>query len=517
MQKKHLVVFTILFCSFLSATVAAQNSTVKLIVYSESSFYYSVEQMPSVLAIKRSVDEEFTSEETKIKKRRADHDKRQSDYNKKTGDKAQEIYNSGKTLSPSESEKFMEQVNREMDKFGREDDLIKADEKSLKDRKDVRLKELTVPIRKSVSDFEAQVVKQYQVKLFPKDSDGILLHSDSIDFTDGLFEAYKVFAATNRLPENPKFPTVKVAFVASSILGTEDEDKYDEMVEKLEKFVNSAGYNLIIRYDGKMPEGFSADTDITAKFTANAKSADDYERGIIALNTGGYDYAIEFFSKAIQIDPNNAAAFGNRARAYAAKENYDFAVADLTKAISMNSPSVNLDFLYNYRGKVYNQQKKSDLAIKDFNKSIEIERENPDAFEGRAMTYYQLKQFEPAIKDFTEAIKLKKENHSAYHYRGHSYQSSKNYDLAIADFTKAMEFTENSSHLYYDRARTYSLMENYDLAISDLNQAIQSNPNFANAFLLRSQILCQKGSKKLAAEDEEKVISLGKTVEKRCM
>jgi len=46
-----------------------------------------------------------------------------------------------------------------------------------------------------------------------------------------------------------------------------------------------------------------------------------------------WDEAIIEYSKAIEIDPNLAVAYGNRAYAYLYREQYDMAIADCNKAI----------------------------------------------------------------------------------------------------------------------------------------------------------------------------------------
>jgi tetratricopeptide (TPR) repeat protein len=61
------------------------------------------------------------------------------------------------------------------------------------------------------------------------------------------------------------------------------------------------------------------------------KSVDHYNRGTADLKRGEYDQAISEFTKAIEISPGFAAAYGNRGLAYAKKGEYDLAISDHTK------------------------------------------------------------------------------------------------------------------------------------------------------------------------------------------
>jgi tetratricopeptide (TPR) repeat protein len=64
-----------------------------------------------------------------------------------------------------------------------------------------------------------------------------------------------------------------------------------------------------------------------------------YNRGLNLVGFGGnvrYDRAIAHFTKAIELNPDFAAAFHSRAYAYYSIDDYDHAIADYTKAIQLN-------------------------------------------------------------------------------------------------------------------------------------------------------------------------------------
>ncbi len=106
---------------------------------------------------------------------------------------------------------------------------------------------------------------------------------------------------------------------------------------------------------------------------AMAKKREDFvtywESASAYLKNGQYDKAIEDYSRAIAIDPNNANAYNGRGIAYRKKDQYDKALEDFNKAIAIDPNSANA---YNGRGIAYRKKDQYDKALEDFNKAIAI-------------------------------------------------------------------------------------------------------------------------------------------------
>ena len=103
-----------------------------------------------------------------------------------------------------------------------------------------------------------------------------------------------------------------------------------------------------------------------------AKSTAEWhaQQGYNLAEQGRYDEAIGESSKAIELDPNLAMAYNNRAWAYGEKGLYDLAIADYNKTIELD-PSRSDS--YNDRGFTYYEKGEYDKAITDFNKTIELD------------------------------------------------------------------------------------------------------------------------------------------------
>ena len=91
-----------------------------------------------------------------------------------------------------------------------------------------------------------------------------------------------------------------------------------------------------------------------------------------------YREAVDCYSKSIELNPNDAANYANRAMAYLQLKEYARVVDDANIAIKMDS---NYLKAYHRRGKAFLALNKIELAIKDFQYILEKEPNNKDAMQ----------------------------------------------------------------------------------------------------------------------------------------
>ena len=95
-----------------------------------------------------------------------------------------------------------------------------------------------------------------------------------------------------------------------------------------------------------------------------------FQQGNFLLMLGHIDRAIEAYSHAIELNPNNASTYNNRGAAYERKGDIDRAIQDYTKAIELN---LNNAIAYTNRGGAYRDKGDIDRAIEDCNIAIDLE------------------------------------------------------------------------------------------------------------------------------------------------
>ncbi|MBS1627856.1 MAG: hypothetical protein JSR09_02245 [Bacteroidetes bacterium] len=153
---------------------------------------------------------------------------------------------------------------------------------------------------------------------------------------------------------------------------------------------------------------------------------------------------IQSFGKLIAKYSKAALLYSTRSSLYAMISQYQLAINDLTKAISLDPK----DSVFFYkRGTLYQNKliNKTDSAYADLSKAIALNFKAVDIFTSRAKIYDERKDYTNAINDYTEALKISIADKNDYGQiqilvmRAASYEAAGKYDFAIADYSKAIQ------------------------------------------------------------------------------
>lgn len=180
-------------------------------------------------------------------------------------------------------------------------------------------------------------------------------------------------------------------------------------------------------------------------------TAEDWiDRGDRFVKYEQHNTAVECYTRAIGIDPHDAAAYFKRCLAYEALGELEYAVADVTTAIGLDPANYRYCF---FRGFLYNVERKYHLAVVDLDMSIALEpnvKRNGRAYIERGCAYHNLGGYDPALADFTAYIGANPDDGEAYCLRGKTYQDSGDIENAKKDYRKACSLGDTVSCRLYD-------------------------------------------------------------------
>ena len=182
-----------------------------------------------------------------------------------------------------------------------------------------------------------------------------------------------------------------------------------------------------------------------------------FEQGFNAIDA---EEKLRCYDEAIRLDPDFAAAYGNRANILRTQGNLDGALADYGEVIR-RCPD---DILAHYnRGAALSDKGDLDGSVNDFSEAIRINPAFAPAYVGRGVvlqnrwfkfpfTRQAALDYEGALKDFNEAIQVNPEYAAAYLQRGDRRRVDRDDQGALNDFSEAIRIDPHDAAAYRRRA-----------------------------------------------------------------
>jgi len=149
-------------------------------------------------------------------------------------------------------------------------------------------------------------------------------------------------------------------------------------------------------------------------------------------------------------------------------------------------------------------------AIICFDRCIEIDTNNADAYYGRGITKYYLSDYHGAIEDYNKTIEVNPNDAEAYFFRGNAKFVLSDYRGAIEDYNKAIEINPNFAEAYGNRGwiKLNFYLFDYLGVIEDCNKAIEINPKLAEVYRDRGNAKKALSDYHGAIEDYNKAIEI---------
>lgn len=172
------------------------------------------------------------------------------------------------------------------------------------------------------------------------------------------------------------------------------------------------------------------------------------------LSTKQYEKAIETFTDAIEIDPNEAKTYHLRGQVYEVLGQYAQAIQDYTTSLERDPDNA---LAYKDRGHVYFQLQQDKQALADYEKTIELESENSWFFDSFCRIG-SLQGYASEVLDVCEqAVALASENGKFQHRNSRGLARALTGDVAgaIEDFQAYVGWAEQQEWASEERSKEY--------------------------------------------------------------
>ncbi|MBD2235951.1 tetratricopeptide repeat protein [Aulosira sp. FACHB-113] len=256
-------------------------------------------------------------------------------------------------------------------------------------------------------------------------------------------------------------------------------------------------------------------TAVVSNSTASA-SNDLLEKGADLFAGGDEPKAIEYFTQAINKNPQNVQAYVFRGAARSITNNYQGAIADYTKVLQIAQLSPEKQtLLHFYRGITYLALREYQKAASDFTQVIQlnsklnssyIRKVDFDNFVSDANNLFYIW----TLVERNRPIDLIKQYNNlpfrtifaiyAYAFRGSARSSLNNYQGALSDYTQAIKLDPTFFGAYVSRGSIQSVLNKPQKALADFNQAFRLAPKYSNAYQ-EQQAYLGRGNTRIVLKD----------------
>jgi tetratricopeptide (TPR) repeat protein len=176
-----------------------------------------------------------------------------------------------------------------------------------------------------------------------------------------------------------------------------------------------------------------------------------YNRGLYLFKENRDNEALNDFNRAIDLKHDYADAYNNRASFYIKYGRTNDALNDLNNAILYNKSLIQAYF---NRGFIFYQKKLNEEALKDYEKVIELKPEEerlPVVYNLMALAFMNEKRSQDALLNLNRAIELRPSFAEAINNRGSLLNAEGRHQEAIKDFSAAIALRPNYAEAYFNR------------------------------------------------------------------
>ncbi|MFJ1790611.1 tetratricopeptide repeat protein [Kitasatospora griseola] len=145
------------------------------------------------------------------------------------------------------------------------------------------------------------------------------------------------------------------------------------------------------------------------------------------------------------------------------------------------------------RGIGHHRADRPDLALADFDRSVALDPDWPEALHSRGRALIAVRRHEEALTDLGRAVELDPDFAAAYATRGEALRLLGRQPEALTDFDRAIELDPGHSWAIAHRGETHRELGRFEEALAGFDRAVELNPEDLWALIGRGQLQWELG------------------------
>lgn len=212
--------------------------------------------------------------------------------------------------------------------------------------------------------------------------------------------------------------------------------------------------------------------------------------GMLELQKGRPEAAVELLAQALRIDPKHALAQFHLGCALQELKRDAEAVAAFDRAIAARP---DLAEVWNNRANALRALGRREEALASADRAIALKPDFPAAHYNRGNVLRDLRRYDAALASYDRALARKIDFVEALHNRGNALRDLARHAEALASYDAAIAIRPNFAEAYYNRGVALEDLQHYGEALESYDRAIALDPAHANAHASKSYIKLRLG------------------------
>ena len=196
--------------------------------------------------------------------------------------------------------------------------------------------------------------------------------------------------------------------------------------------------------------------------------------GLIAHQVGQFRVALDFFEKAIRINPRYEVYFSNRGNTLKALQEYEAALASFDQAIRLKPDYA--DAYFN-RGVVLQEMQRHLEALESYDRALALQPALAQAHNNRGNVLRTLRRYQEALESFEKAAQLNPQSADAYNNCGNVLLDLQAFQAAAERYDQALRLEPQLVQAHTNRAVAHLELKNYREAMASLDRALATEPD----------------------------------------
>jgi predicted O-linked N-acetylglucosamine transferase (SPINDLY family) len=227
--------------------------------------------------------------------------------------------------------------------------------------------------------------------------------------------------------------------------------------------------------------------------------------GIIASQTGKHEFAVQYISRAIELNGTESGFHGNLGNAFKAQGKLDKAIASYRRALELK-PDYAVAH-YNL-GIAFLDQGTLDEAVTCFRRAVELKPDYAVAHNNLGNAFQAQGKLNEAVACYRRALELKPDHAEAQSNLGTAVQALRKSDEAVTSYRRALELKPDDAETYSNLGAALNDQGKLDEAVACLRRALELKPDYAVAHYNLGNALQAQGKLDEAAVSYRRALKL---------